>query len=573
VKSRLQRIKALVNDWELDCQGFHMPCHLRNCGKGGHTELDCPDRKFGALLPTRLLDVGSRRGEWIRLYIPEPGERDRYLTLSYCWGKGGHKARTTDSTFEEYQKNIPWELLPKTIQDAITVARNTGFRYLWVDGLCIKQADKPGDYSPDWDKESSSVAQYYRNSAFTIAATSAEDCHQGLFLEEAELSWTIPRYPIHFEVSESEEKSFVGYLYWPLPDYKTSVIDSPLLKRGWVAQERISANRIVHFTKEGVFWECRDQYVSELGNHFDLDTSIKDQSFKSFEAPVWYQIGDDKEKSRSINKALDFEGKFFYKWCLAIKMFSALQFSFVVDRLPAISSVAEQFCINAIPGQGEEIVYAAGLLSDYMPRGLAWMSLVASETSIAPSWTWASVNHAVTFLELEEYDDKGHHKGPKWDFHIEPYQCYVCAERSGNRYGRVADGYLALKGSLASIQLPQYFDAETGVLKDEVDSSPDSQPESTTANPSQRTRKSRIAWDVIQSKETFEECPFCCLLLCSNEERQVALVLTVDWNSSLQLGTYSFQRVGMLVLYREDRVGGEEGFWDMDYYKVDIKIV
>ena len=152
MKSRLQRIIALINDWELDCQGLHMPCHVRNCGNGGHTELDCPDRTFGALLPTRLLDVGSRRGERIRLYISEPGERNRYLTLSYCWGKGGHKARTTESTFEEYQKHIPWELLPKTIQDAITVARNTGFRYLWVDGLCIKQADKPGDYSPDWDK-------------------------------------------------------------------------------------------------------------------------------------------------------------------------------------------------------------------------------------------------------------------------------------------------------------------------------------------------------------------------------------------------------------------------------------
>jgi len=165
------------------------------------------------LLPTRLLYVGSHLGEFVRLYVPKLGERGRYLTLSYCWGKDGHKARTTDSTLEEYEKGIPWEILPKTIQDAITVARIMGFRYLWVGGLCIKQADKPGDYSEDWDKESSQVAQYCRESVFTIAATSAEDCHQGLFLEESELCWTIPQFPIYFKVSNSEEQSFDGYLY------------------------------------------------------------------------------------------------------------------------------------------------------------------------------------------------------------------------------------------------------------------------------------------------------------------------------------------------------------------------
>jgi len=42
VKSRLQRIRALANDWELGCQSVHTLCHLRNCGKGGHTELECP---------------------------------------------------------------------------------------------------------------------------------------------------------------------------------------------------------------------------------------------------------------------------------------------------------------------------------------------------------------------------------------------------------------------------------------------------------------------------------------------------------------------------------------------------
>jgi Heterokaryon incompatibility protein (HET) len=558
-----------------------MPCHLRNCGKGGHTELECPEWGAGALLPTRLLDVGSRLGEFVRLYVPKPGERDRYLTLSYCWGKDGHKARTTASTFEEYKKGIPWEILPKTIQDAITVARNTGFRYLWVDGLCIIQADKPGNYSSDWDKESSRVARYYRKSAFTIAATSAEDCHQGLFLEESELCWTIPQFPIHFKVSHSEEQSFDGYLYWHLPNFKASVIDSPLLKRGWVAQERISANRIVHFTQEGVWWECRDQYAPELGSNFELDESIKDQSFKYFEPPVWYQIGDDMEESRSINEALDFTGMFFFKWCNAIKMFSALQFSFADDRLVAISSIAQQFCINARPGFGRDIAYAAGLLGDYLPRGLAWMSLVSSETGSSPSWTWASVNHPVTFLELEEYIENGQREAPKWEFHVNVYQCYVRSVNEEQPYGRVSFGYLALQGWFAKIPLHEYFEAGTGNPKKEASPTVDSSTSTDSlsgssntsiANTSQRAKKSRIAWDIIQQTDIFEANPYYCLLLCSSDEKQIALVTVIDWSLCFELGSYSFKRVGMLILHKEDGIGGDK-FWGAEELKVDIKVV
>lgn len=47
------------------------------------------------LLPTRVIDVGLEGRHLTRLHISEPGERGRYLTLSYRWGEGNDAAMTT----------------------------------------------------------------------------------------------------------------------------------------------------------------------------------------------------------------------------------------------------------------------------------------------------------------------------------------------------------------------------------------------------------------------------------------------------------------------------------------------
>lgn len=35
---------------------------------------------------------------------------------------------------------IGWDELPKTMQDAVKIARRMGVDYLWIDALCILQA-------------------------------------------------------------------------------------------------------------------------------------------------------------------------------------------------------------------------------------------------------------------------------------------------------------------------------------------------------------------------------------------------------------------------------------------------
>ena len=54
--------------------------------------------------------------------------------------------------------------------------RYLGYRYLWVDALCIIQKD-----DDDWLQEAPMMEKVYMNSYLSLAAVSADNCEQGLF--------------------------------------------------------------------------------------------------------------------------------------------------------------------------------------------------------------------------------------------------------------------------------------------------------------------------------------------------------------------------------------------------------
>ena len=76
---------------------------------------------------------------------------------------------------EEWKKNIPFEQLPQSFKDAVSITRGLGIQYLWIDSLCIIQDDVS-----DWETESSRMASVFScswlNLAITYAADSSVSC-------------------------------------------------------------------------------------------------------------------------------------------------------------------------------------------------------------------------------------------------------------------------------------------------------------------------------------------------------------------------------------------------------------
>jgi len=126
-------------------------------------------------LPARVLElVGPTQ---VRLHVSKQNEAARYACLSHCWGSV-QPLKTTRETIENFQRSIPWQDLPQTFRDAITVVDQLGLKYLWIDSLTIVQDD-----IEDWRLEGSKMAEIYRNSYVTISATSASCSNSGLFFD------------------------------------------------------------------------------------------------------------------------------------------------------------------------------------------------------------------------------------------------------------------------------------------------------------------------------------------------------------------------------------------------------
>jgi hypothetical protein len=105
------------------------------------------------VLPTRVIDVG-KSDKGVCLYETK-GEKSHYVALSYRWGDA-NMTLTTNATLSEHLHYIDVGTLCTTIRDAIHVTREIGFRYLWVDSLCIIQ-----DSEEDWEREALRMGEVY----------------------------------------------------------------------------------------------------------------------------------------------------------------------------------------------------------------------------------------------------------------------------------------------------------------------------------------------------------------------------------------------------------------------------
>ena len=200
------------------------------------------------MLPTRVLDLGVGPDPALHLQINEMETHGSYLALSYCWGKPSSTARTkpvllVEENIGDLIAGIKLESLSQSIQDAIVVTRNLGFRYLWVDALCIIQDDPA-----DTDREISGMATIYKNAAVTLAASVADKASDG-FLSRKSTPY-LPPYAFAIPMANDQ----TGTVYLAAGSYEP---DHPLDKRGWALQEFMLSSRLLIFSDHEPLWQCK----------------------------------------------------------------------------------------------------------------------------------------------------------------------------------------------------------------------------------------------------------------------------------------------------------------------------
>jgi len=394
----------------------------------------CPPRKPRPL-PRRILDLaGDDPSRGIRLHETKcdasglPVELGEYIALSYCWGTGRGVPQTASNTLKAHLKNISWKALPKTFQEAILFAKSHGFRFLWIDSLCVVQDD-----AADKLQASLELDRILGNAFFTIAATSAADPSKGLFAP------TLPP----FKIQATDSKGSFSKVYvreqpthwsfkvpyqavpqmndWELPSSGSHEehMHAPLLRRAWAYVERLLSPRVLHFTPSEMILECQEGFICECGRIEDAiyDTRSTDPIKRGF-ASIFKQ-NDDAKRIDSISaklaktsltdnpRGVTFDQKDALQlWSKIVTEFTARSITYDSDRLPAIAGVAK-ICSNIL-GPG----YAAGQWTN-SALGLLWYPYDSTNChrpkSIpgrnVPTWSWASVEgSAILFDNVSAMD-------------------------------------------------------------------------------------------------------------------------------------------------------------------------
>lgn len=261
----------------VECEKSHKSCRSRSQSSG------FPN-------PVRFIKVDESAPHLVEIQEDTP----KFLALSHRWGSA-ESLKTTKRNIDSHMAEIPTDRLSKTFRDALHLATCLDVPYVWIDSLCIIQDDVP-----DWLEQSQQMGQIFESAYLTVAAVDAwadSDIDLGLFIARdmvpirAEITSTLKMSYNRIEKKEDGELAFYhdneavdihtkSDMAWEeltckiekrLTPFLMSVENSDWNSRGWVFQERMLSSRIVYFTKEQLFWECREDINAE---HTGTSTSV-----------------------------------------------------------------------------------------------------------------------------------------------------------------------------------------------------------------------------------------------------------------------------------------------------------
>ena len=378
-------------------------------------------------LPKRVVDLGETPVlSDIRLYITKR-EVAPYVTLSYKWGDS-HPLRTRDGNLEERCKDVRLEDFPQTLKDALFITKKLGFRYIWIDCLCIIQGNKQ-----DWSGQSQEMTSIYNGSTLNISATSSKSHSAGILNKRPE---QMVRVGTWFEL---ESENWCEVISAGRPLRTLDLEEKEISARGWVFQERLVSPATLHYTDEGLLWECGSDLVPE---HRQSLSSVKwKENWKNIvdrKAGTDVQIHLVKRKRKTNDPRNSWKN-----WLCA---YSERELFDHNDKFPAMAGVAKAFA------ETFNLRYAAGLWREDIFSGLTWSRFNRTKTLlrfndeyVAPSWSPFSVQGRLKYRHVNLFESEAGSV-------LQAMEVEVEEERPGT-FGRVKFGKITAKGLLQRVVL------------------------------------------------------------------------------------------------------------------------
>lgn len=371
-----------VSSWLNEC--------LHEQRRGKRTHANCP-RPSENYMPTRLIEISSSENQCrLRLRELKGSVAELYAALSYCWGPD-QPFRLNHTWLDEWKVDIPWSKLPQTIKDGVAVCQGLGIRFLWVDSICIMQDD-----ANDKAAEIAQMPKIYRNSTLTIAASRAATVQEGFLGERTATDSPGSAFELPFQCKSSVTLGSITL-------FKATIRPEPLDLRAWTMQERLLSPRTVEFGTRQLRFLCQHN-PRGVTDGWRLKPEENEYRQDNLEDTEIIQTDFDAlQGTQRQAPVVKFE-EGMHSWFRLVEVFTHRHLTLSVDRIHAISGIAERY------GRVFGDQYCAGIWRSTFAKALFWKPAgeLRPRPQIwqGPSWSWTSINGPVRFsLDISDEDE------------------------------------------------------------------------------------------------------------------------------------------------------------------------
>ncbi|KAI1656815.1 hypothetical protein F4813DRAFT_112107 [Daldinia decipiens] len=390
-------------------RAFETACSwLENC-RLHHSK--CNESKDeNPMLPTRVIDVGNETSE--PLLYQGNGRHAPYVCLSYCCGSCDN-LKTTKESLLDHMNMIPLRLFPPTLRDAVLATRQLGFRFLWIDALCIIQDDEN-----DKEREVAQMQTIFANATVTLSAHDSRDSMGGLFRPRR---WNYPPSPVQISLRIPKQHKPVrethkyGYFIFPVHGEKELYKPGPLSFQAWALQGQFLSTRIIHWGPGILYWECLSCHGSESDPEGITHPYTDPESFTNPYHITYTNCTQVRRQKRiaqgrfhendlgysstptfgTLKTDIDIRRSTYLTWQGLVSEYSSRVLAKQEDKIPAFLG------LSRIMERALQDKFVVGIWknSHFFPS-LLWAadnSEGNSRNGNYPFWTWASINGKIKY--------------------------------------------------------------------------------------------------------------------------------------------------------------------------------
>ncbi|KAI1768407.1 heterokaryon incompatibility protein-domain-containing protein [Hypoxylon sp. FL1150] len=316
-----------------------------------------------------------------------------YAALSYVWGSA--------PVFKTLQGNIgnlmkPGALasqaFPKSIRDAMALARALDLEFIWIDSICIVQ-----DSNDDKAQQIRIMDGIYSRAHLTIVAAAGAHADAGIPGLKPNTR-SLPQRTLRV----SDDLTLVALH----PDSHRSAAATPWSTRGWTYQERLLSRRCLFSLPDGaVSFQCAK---AVWGEDYRAETPQLARCVPMMDVSLnrsWMDPGNMKERGSATVRTR--QTPYLHEYSRLVEEYTGRNMTFASDRLLGTNGVLDvlqrEFGLCFIQGLPEAIIHMALL---WQPRNKLKRVPKDEHTNLPlfPSWSWGGWIGPVGYDDWNEFN-------------------------------------------------------------------------------------------------------------------------------------------------------------------------